>query len=107
MTDKLRRHSDMLRFLGTAKPPVVRAAIGTASPALVETLCECCHNVLKGNVALTPAQKVRLRRHKNNLRLLTQKKLTVNKRKRILQTGGFIGALLGPILGALTGLLRG
>jgi hypothetical protein len=105
MSESVKRQGEMLRLLARAKPPVVKAVVKNASPHLVKTLCECCHNVLKGNVPLTPVQKRRLRRHKASLRQLSKKKLTVKRRKEILQTGGFIGALLGPVLGVLKGVL--
>ena len=41
---------------------------------LICSLSECCYNVLKGNVPLTPAQKVKLRRHNHNLRKLSTKR---------------------------------
>ena len=105
MSEVVKQHGEMLKFLSRAKPPLVKAVVKNASPQLVKTLCECCHNVLKGNVPLTPVQKRRLRRHKANLRQLTKKKLSVKKRKQLLQTGGFIGALLGPVIGVLKGVL--
>ena len=49
---------------------------------LIYSLPECCHNVLKGNVPQTPAEKVKLRRHKHNLRKLSTKKTSI-KRERI------------------------
>ena len=105
MSESVKRQGEMLRFLARAKPPTVKAIVKNASPQLVKTLCECCHNVLKGNVPLTTAQKRRLRRHKTSLRQLTKKKLSVKRRKQLLQTGGFIGALLGPVIGVLKGVL--
>ena len=105
MSESVKRQGEMLRFLARAKPSAVKAVVENATPQLVKTLCECCHNVLKGNVPLTPGQKRRLRRHKVNLRQLTKKSLTVKRRKQILQTGGFLGALLGPVLGVLKGVL--
>ena len=65
------------------------------------SLSECCLNVLKGNVRLTTAQKVKLRRHKNNLRKLSTKKTFVKAKKKILQRGGFLVALVSPILSVL------
>ena len=105
MSEKVKREQEMLRFLVRAKPPAVKAIVKNASPHLIQTLCECCHNVLKGNVPLTPAQKRRLRRHKTSIRELTKKKLSLKKRKQILQQGGFIGALLGPVISVLKGVL--
>ena len=105
MSACVKRQGDLLKVLGSAKPPAVKALIKSASPELVRTLCECCHNVLKGNVNITSAQKRRLRRHKTSLRTLTRKKLSLKRRKQILQKGGFIGALLSPILSVLKGVL--
>jgi hypothetical protein len=101
MSEAVKRQGEMLRFLCRAKPSAVKAVVKNASPQLVQTLCECCHNVLKGNVPLTAVQKRRLRRHKSSLRELTKKKLSVKRRKQILQQGGFIGLLLRPILNRL------
>ena len=74
---------------------------------LICSLSECCHNVLKGNVPLTPAQKVKLRRKKHNLRKLSIKKTSIKARKKILQRGGFLGALITPILSVLGNLFNG
>ena len=56
------------------------------------------NNVLKGKAPLTPAQKVKLRRHKHNLGKLSTKNTSIKARKKILQRGGFVGALITPIL---------
>jgi hypothetical protein len=77
----------------------------TASPELVRILCECCHNVLKGNVPLSATQKRRLRRYKDSLRELTKTRLSIKQRKAILQQGGLIGNLLAPIVPVLKGFL--
>ena len=69
------------------------------------SLSECCHNVLKGNVSMTPAQKVKLRRHKHNLRKLSTKNASIKASKKFLQRGGFLSALITPILSVLGSLL--
>lgn len=103
--NNLKRHGEIVRFLATAKPAAVKAVMKTASPALVKTLCECCHNVLKGNVPLTSDQKRKLQRYKSSVRALTRKKLSIKNRKKILQQGGFIGVLLRPLLGVVKDVL--
>lgn len=99
------RNAAMLRFLCGAKLHVVKTVLKGASPDLIKALSECCLNVLKGHVRLTPRQKRRLTKYKQNLRLLAQKKTSTKRRKQLLQKGGFIGALLKPVLGVLGGLL--
>ena len=99
------RNAAMLRLLCGAKPSVVKAILKGASPDLIKALSECSLNVLKGHVHLTTAQKRRLCKYKQSLRLLAQKKTSVKRRKQLLQKGGFIGALIKPVLGVLGGLL--
>jgi len=65
----------------------------------------CAKNVIKGNVPLTVRQKKRLRRSRNDLRALSVKKTALRRKHRILQKGGFLGALLTPVLGVLSSLL--
>ena len=78
---------------------MLKAIIQNADQPLIHCLCECAHNLLKGNVPLTPAQNTRLKRYKTHQRELVQKK-KANK-KKILQTGGFIPAQLAPIAAAV------
>ena len=53
------------------------------------------------NVPLKPTQLRRLRRERSNVRVLASKKTSLKKKRRILQKGGFLGALLPPVLGSL------
>ena len=75
----------------------------------MQCLCECALNILHGNVPLTTAQKQKLRCHKNTLRTLGSKKISLTKKKKKLvnQKGGFISALAGPVLGILGELIIG
>ena len=46
-----------------------------------------------------------IKKYKSALRKLVERKTSVKKKKDILQTGGFLSALLTPLLGVLGGLL--
>ena len=74
------------------------------SPEFVKCICECVKNVLVGNVSLSKDHKRKLKLHKRSLRKLVLKKTTQAEKKRIVQSGGFLGALLGPIVKVLGGL---
>lgn len=65
---------------------------------------ECAKNIIKGNVPLTNSQKATLRRKRDDLRALSVKKTSLRKKRRILQKGGFLTALLPPILSVLGSL---
>lgn len=107
MSARIRRNLPMLQTLACVKPAVSKSIVKVASPDVINALSECCLNILKGHVHLSPAQKRQLCRYKQSLRSLAKKGTSVKRRKQILQKGGFLGALLKPVLGVIGGLLGG
>ena len=73
----------------------------------VSCITECVKNLLKGNVPLNSAQKKKLAAKKKILRQFALKKTSFGKKQKLIQSGGFIGALLGPIISVLGGLFNG
>lgn len=72
---------------------------------VVNCICEITKNILKGNIPLTLKHKKILFLHKKALRNLSSKKIPKNKKIKIIQKGGFLGALLTPLLSLLGGLI--
>lgn len=101
MSAKVKENASVLRLLAKAKPATVKAMLKDADGTVVDSLCECCLNVLAGRVKLSPSEKKKLSRHKNALRALIKRGASMRKKKALLQKGGFLGALLKPILGLL------
>lgn len=81
-----------------------RRYLKTCSGPFVDCLCECVKNVLKGRVQLKPKQLEQLRPHKKLLRKLPSRKTPRTERRRILQKGGFLPAILPPIISAVGSL---
>lgn len=98
MSARVRRHADVLKVMAKAKPAMSKAIMKGATPDLIGCLCECAHNVLKGNVPLTKAQKTKLSRYKQDLRAVAKKQTSQKRKCTILQRGGFLPALLAPLL---------
>ena len=106
--NKLKRHYNSLQSLHKGKSYICRKILKAGGSGLMKCLCEISKNVLKGNVPLTKFQKKKLSSHKHTLRkLLDKKKLSLIKKQRLVQKGGFLNALLGPVLNLLGGFLRG
>src|SRR6267154_2230536 len=105
MSQSLKKYSSYLRMLQKSSPKV-RSTLTKkhCSPEFIKCICECAKNVLVGNVALSSEHKRRLKRHKLSLRKLALKKTPMKIKKKIVQSGGFLGALLGPIVKILGGL---
>ena len=105
MSARITKNFEQMRLLKKASPKMREKILKNCKRALLCCLCECALNVLKGHVPLKKSQKTRLARFKQKLRQLASKKTRVKVKKQIVQTGGFIGALLTPVLQFLGTLL--
>jgi len=103
-TKRLHRHFPLLKHLSKLSERQKKNYIKTADKSLVQSICECCINILNGQVPLTASQKARLKRNKRSLRSLILSKTAIGKKRKILQKGGFLSAILSaalPIVGSL------
>jgi hypothetical protein len=96
-----------LRKLQRMKTSEQKKYLKVCDKKLILTICECVKNLLKGCVPLSKLQLSCLSRKKKTLRLLSLKGTSLIKRKKILQTGGFLSTLLGPLISGLTGIVGG
>ena len=105
MAERVKNRAGELSMLKNSLKQVQNAMIECCDRDLIECICDCAHNVLKGNVPITDHQ-MQLTPHRHNLRELTKKRTSNKRRKEILQEGGFLGAILTPILSVLGGLFK-
>ena len=105
MSKRLQKQGEMLKLLSRTKPQMANAIVKSCDKDLIEALCECSLNVLRGVVPLSSQQRRKLCRFKNHLRALSNKNISIRRKKALLQKGGFLPALLSPILGILGSLL--
>ena len=74
---------------------------------LIRKLSEVTHNIIKGNLKVSPHKLRKLIKHKKALKKFKAKSLALSKKKNILQRGaGFLGPLLSVALPILQTLLR-
>ena len=106
MSSRLKKYLAKLRLLKQASTKVRKTILKNCNKNLLCCICECAKNVLKGNVPLTKPQKSKLSRFKKKLRNLVSKKTRATVKKKLVQSGGFIGALLTPVLSFLGSLLN-
>ena len=106
MSKRMKDNLAYLQILAKCKPKIRKVIIDHGPADVLMCVCECCYNLLKGTVPLTPTQKRRLSRYKEHLRALADKKVSRVKKRRILnQKGGnLLAALLPPVLSVLGSL---
>jgi len=103
-THRLRHHLPLLKRLIKLPDRQKKSFIKTADKQLVDSICECCINILNGCIPLSSRQKTKLKRNRLNLRRLALKKTALGKKRKILQKGGFLSAILSaaiPVVGSL------
>ena len=105
MSQRVKKYLPVLKRIRKMADMAKRAYVKKCDKEFIDCVSECAKNVIKGNVPLSPRQKATLRRDRNNLRSLAIKKTSLKKKRRILQKGGFLSALLPPVLTMLGSLL--
>ena len=94
MSGRVKRHVLCLQMLNRTKNTKLRKAILEHADAdLISALCECAHNILRGTVRLTPREKVRLRKYKDKLRLIANRRLSISRRRREIQQHGVVSSV--------------
>ena len=91
VSQRLKKHASDIVYLQKARPCIHNYLKTKADRSLVDCLCECADNILRGNVPLTKLQKEKLKRNKAGLSAPTK--------------GGFFGSLLAPISSVVAPLL--
>ena len=106
MSRRVNKYKHHLKFLSVCDHKTCKQLIGKADKELINCICECALNILKGSVPLKPQDKKKLIKRKRDLRALTSKSINIADKKRIIQKGnGFLPMLLGPIIATLGSLL--
>jgi hypothetical protein len=100
----IKHYVHQLKKLKSTRAKNRRKILESADKGLFKAVGESAKNCLKGNVALNRKQFSCLRKHKHSLRKLANKKTSLKERKRIIQRGGFLGALLGPVIKAIASI---
>jgi hypothetical protein len=105
MSSRVRQVLPELKRLNRLAAKDRRRYLKTCGGPLVDCVCECIRNLLKGRVPLRPKQVKALRRYKRLLRQAASKKTSRTERRRILQRGGFIGAILPSLISGLGAII--
>jgi hypothetical protein len=102
---RLERNISLLDVLHKARKEQRDALINTATRDQIQCICDCASNILDENFKLGDSDLRRLKRYKNFVRYLSKKQGNIEKKKLVIQHGGFLGALLTPVLSLAGSLL--
>ena len=103
--NKLKKYNPTTQLLQKAPPKIQKHILKKASRELLKCLCDCCLNLLKCNLKINASQKTKLKPYKNTLRKLADRKISLNKKQKVIQSGRFLLTLLSVIAPAIGGLI--
>lgn len=103
---RIRENKVFLLFLIKASPKLRKILLMNASKEEIKSILEIVINTMKKNVSLNGECKTKLCKYKKILRMLSDKKKSfVNKRKILVQKGGFLPMLMSSLIsGALSNI---
>lgn len=108
MSERVLRNLAVLKILVRAGPKQRKAILCKANNDLVGAIAEIALNTLKGNLPLKPSQYRTLKRKKGVIKKLSDRKVSLKKKKQVIrQSGGFVGSLLGAAIPLLANLIAG
>lgn len=102
---RLERNLSLLDVLNKANKPQRNALINTTTKDQLQCICDCASNILNGNIKITDSDLRKLKRYQNHLRFLSDKNGQIEKKRIVIQEGGFLPLLLTPILSVAGSLL--
>lgn len=106
MSRCIEQNYELLKLLAKTRGKQRQAIINASGKDLIQAVCECAYNLLRGNIELSTDQKRRLATKKKHLRDLAANKVSLKKKREIIQRGGnLLAFLLPPVVESLSKLL--
>lgn len=103
---KALHHADFLSLLGRAKARRIREKLlALADAGQIAAVLECVDNVNRNNVPVPKDKVKKLRRHSKLVQALLKRRVSLRRKKHLLnQTGGFLSNLIPLVASRLGGV---
>lgn len=85
---------DYLKILAKSKNKLRRVILEKADQKLITAICECILNLLNGKIKIDSSSKEKLFKYRKTLRKLVNKSNLKEKKKILIQKGGFLEFLI-------------
>ncbi len=97
----LKKHKDIIFLCNKLNNSSFKKFIKNVDKDFINAISEICDNIIKGNVSLTKNQFIKLKRYYKHLKIIGDKKKSLNIKKKYIQSGGFLSAIIAPLIGFL------
>ena len=95
-----------IQFLAVCKDrSVTKKILERAPDCVLKTICNAALNAEKGDIKIPKRERQLFAKHRGSIAKLTNKKLFLATKRRIIQRGGFFQVLIPAILSTILGAL--
>lgn len=109
MKSKLNRFSknkNYLCLLSNCKNKLRRAIVSNSNREQIYSVCECILNVSNGNVKLSKDDFAKLKKYNKNFKSLLDRKSNLKEKKKLLiQRGGFLQFLIPAVISGISSIV--
>ena len=107
VTRRVTRNANILSALHRSSAAVRNAMLSVIKKDVVLAIVDCAKMIINRKVPLTQTQLQKVLSLAQDIKRFVSSRTSHDVRKRALQKGGFLGALIGPVLSLLPQLLGG
>lgn len=106
MSKLIAKSEPFLKYLARSGPQRRKQLLKHATREELQSLCEICLNILKGNLPLDDRQLRSLKKKKTLIRDLGDRHKSIKKKRQLAnQHGGFLGSIAAIALPLITDLI--
>jgi len=109
MSSKINRFSKNKNYrclLSNCKNKLRKAIVSNSNREQIFSVCECVLNVSNGNVKLNKEDFVKLKKYKKYFKRLLDKKRSLQEKKKLLiQRGGFLQFLIPAVISGISSIV--
>ena len=101
----IEKQKHMLCTLAKCKPKMRKAIIMHADKDLINAICESIYNMLSSNLDINRETIGKLKPYRNTFRKLVKKSSLLDKKKILIQKGGFLQFLVPAVISGITSIV--
>jgi len=103
--NNINKQQDLLKVLATSKKGIRNAILSNADKKLVIAILDSVFNLLNGSLNLSKPDLAKLAKYKHVFRRLIEKAPLAEKKKILLQHGGFLQFLVPAIVTGISSIV--
>jgi hypothetical protein len=103
--DRVKRNLHLLTSIATCKKCLRNTIIQKGNKDFINSIIECVDNLLRDNIPLEESEFKKVSKAKSTLRKLVKKSSLAEKKKLLIQKGGFLQFLIPAAVSVISSLI--